>query len=216
MKWIHYLSNSKTQFNIYTLKAGDSVIRINQLYNNNKLIILHGTLYIIKIFTNGEISLINIINQNCIIDIKDDILYKSSYYKIIALEKTYLLSLPLIELIYEKQNNRNLYINLIYSYQNTLKNYQAINIILKHIHIKNRIIQLFIFLFIEFGNITQNNIKIPFYITKNDIAIMVGTNLSTINKIIKNLENHNIIQYSNQRSLILNHKLIYSLIILLS
>nr|QCI04036.1 global nitrogen transcriptional regulator [Antithamnionella ternifolia] len=216
MKWIHYFSNSKIPFYIYYLKKGDSIIKITNRCYNSSIIILHGTLYVLKLFINKEAALINIVNKNCIIDIKKNIINNNSYYKIIALEEAYILSFPSNFFENTKKININLYISLIKSYKNTLNNYESINQILQHIYFKHRIVQLLLFLFIECGTITQTSIKTSFNIHKNDIAIMIGANTNTINKIIKQLEHSNIINYSNYYNLKLENKMIYRYLMLLN
>nr|QCI04414.1 global nitrogen transcriptional regulator [Antithamnion hubbsii] len=216
MTWINYFSNSKIPFYIYKLKRGDSIIQNTSVKNHKCIIILHGIIYKTQIFTNNEILPVAILNKNNIIDINCHLISYKSYYKIIAIEETYIISFSFKNLKYNNKINMKLFHNLINGYKMTLYKYEIMRNILSHKYIKLRVIQLVLFLSIEFGIIERTQIKIPFIITKTDIAIMTGTNTNTINKIIKRLHKNKLIHYSTKNFISINNYFIANSVFLLN
>ncbi len=216
MTWIHFFSNSKVPFYIYKLNCGDSIIQSNNIQDNKCFIILHGIIHIIQIFTNNEILPVAIFNKNNIIDMKTTLISNKSYYKIIAIKETYIISFPYAKLEYNSKTNMKLLNNLINGYKMTLYKHEIMRQILAHKYIKSRIIQLILFLSIEFGIIERTQVILPFKIKKTDIAIITGTNINTVNKIIKQLHKHKIIHYSTNNFLRVNNHFIANYLSLLN
>ena len=205
MKWIHCFSTSQIRFYIYKLKRGDAIIQIPSLNKDKIMIILNGIIYHLQIFTNNEILPISILNKNQVIDNNHSYRNTKSYYKMIALEETYIISFRYQSLKYISTINTSLIPKLLNSYKITLYNHEIMRQILAHTYIKHRIIQFLLFLSIHYGIIKQNQIIIPFLITKSEIANIVGTNINTLNRSIKLLEYNNLIKYKTHNSLIINY-----------
>lgn len=203
MTWINEFSNSQIPYYIYKLNKNDSIIYNYNSDDNQSLIVLNGTIYILKIFTNKEIIPIAILNSNHIINLNSFTINKKSYYKIIAFETTYIISFSVNNLKYNSSRYKSLIINIVYSYELTLKKYEIMNNILMHKHIKDRLIQLILFLSLEFGIVNQKQIIIPFKISQKSLANIVGSNNITINKIITKLSKKMLIKYSLKKKFIL-------------
>uniref|UniRef100_UPI00300160AA global nitrogen transcriptional regulator n=1 Tax=Anunuuluaehu liula TaxID=3049639 RepID=UPI00300160AA len=197
MKWINQFTVSKIPFYVYKLNKGDSIIYVQNKAQDTSIIIAHGSLYLLKIFTNKEILALGILNQKNIIHTLSEKPY--CYYKLIAIEVSFLISFKLIDLISNDNSQTNLLINVIKASQTTLYKYEMMNNILVHKYTKNRVIQLILFLCKEFGLVKQNRIIIPFHISQLTISIITGSNRCTINKIMHRLYIRNAISYSNQK-----------------
>nr|YP_009391942.1 global nitrogen transcriptional regulator [Acrosorium ciliolatum]ARW60086.1 global nitrogen transcriptional regulator [Acrosorium ciliolatum] len=196
MKWINEFSNSQIPYYIYKLNKGDSIIyNCNSDYNKS-FIVLRGIIYILKIFTNQEIIPIAILNTNNIINLNPFKINKQNYYKIIALDKTYIISFNINKLKYNDNINKSLILNIIFSYELTLEKYERMNSILIHKHIKYRVIQLILFLCLDFGIINQKQVIIPFKLSQKSLAKITGSNQITINKMINKLSKNMLITYS--------------------
>nr|YP_010986101.1 global nitrogen transcriptional regulator [Polyopes affinis]WOL37019.1 global nitrogen transcriptional regulator [Polyopes affinis] len=152
MKWIHHLSKFKVPFYTYKLNKEDCI-----LYGSNKnieqsLIILHGTICILKVFTNGETLSIAILNKDHIINIKQNKNKKEHYYyKALALESVYVISFQWQNIIIEEKVPMIICTKLIEAHQKTIYRHEQMNHIITHKYIKHRIIQLILFLCQEFG-----------------------------------------------------------------
>nr|YP_010851111.1 Global nitrogen transcriptional regulator [Aphanocladia stichidiosa]WGH13966.1 Global nitrogen transcriptional regulator [Aphanocladia stichidiosa] len=203
MKWIKFLTNNKIPYYIYKLKKEDFII-LNNIKNKNKniIIILSGTIFITKVFPNKESLPIAILNKN-------NILIKNNkelriYYKIIALEKTYILTLDLFIL---KQNKvHTLFrMNILNAYKKTIEQYEVINNIMSQKNIKNRILQLIFNICLRFGQIKNQQIFIPFQLSNKNIAILTGTSTNTVSKIMKKIYNKNIIKNLNKKVIFLDN-----------
>nr|QCI07368.1 global nitrogen transcriptional regulator [Leiomenia cribrosa] len=199
MQWINHFSQNKIAFYIYKLNKGDSLIyQKNKKYNNSS-IILNGIVFLLKIFTNKEIISLGILTTNNILpDINNEIYY---YYKIIAIETTFLLSFKWSDIVYNKKIKKQLLQNIIISYQLTLNKYEIMNHIYSHKYMQYRLIQLIIFLSKEFGFFKNQQLIIPFKISQITISILIGTNRSNVNKIIKKLYKMRLISYYNQKKI---------------
>lgn len=203
MKWINNLSALKIPFYIYKLQINDSMIYLNNKHNQYKLnIILHGIIYIIKKFTNKEILTLAILTKNHNIHIHNhNLTDKNYYYEAIAIQDTYIICFKWTDVISKQNFLHSTFINVIKSYQNTLYKYEIMNQILKHKYIKNRIIQLILFLCIEFGEINKQGIYIPFKISQITISKLVGSNRVTVNKTINQLCYKMLISYCCQKKI---------------
>lgn len=202
MKWINAFSSSQIKYYIYKLNKGDSIIYSYNSDYNKSLIILNGIIYIIKIFTNQEIIPIAILNTNNIIYLNSLHTTKQNYYKLIAFEKTYIISFNINQLKYQSNTYKLLTSNIIKSYELTLKRYELMNTILMQKNIQNRLIQIILFLSLEFGIVYQQKIIIPFTLSQKNLANITGSNKITINRIIHKLSKQMIIKYSLKKKFI--------------
>nr|QCI06569.1 global nitrogen transcriptional regulator [Erythroglossum lusitanicum] len=202
MQWINAFSNSQIKYYIYKLNKGDSIIYNYYETYNKSLIILSGIIYIIKIFTNREIIPIAILNTNNIICLDNLYTTKQNYYKLTAFEQTYIISFNMNELKYESHICKSLTSNIIKSYDLTLKKYELMNNILMQKNIQNRLIQIILFLSLEFGIVYQQKIIIPFTLSQKNLANITGSNKITINRIIHKLSKQMIIKYSLKKKFI--------------
>nr|WGH12781.1 Global nitrogen transcriptional regulator [Echinothamnion sp.] len=203
MKWIKFLTNNKIPYCIYKLKKEDFIILNNR---NNKdgniLIILSGCIFVTKVFYNKELLPIVILNKNNIF-IKENKELKI-YYKLIALEKTYILTLNLSKLN-NNQISTLLRINILHAYKKTIEKYESINKIMCQKHIKSRIIQLILTICLQFGKIKNQQIFIPFQLSNKNIAILTGTSENTVSKIIKTIYSKHIIKDLSKKVIILDN-----------
>ncbi len=199
MKYIYYLSKLKISYYIYELHIGDSIIFPNNSYVHKYFIILDGLIYLSKNFTNHNSLSIAILSNNHIIYNKYHNLITHYYYKILALKKTYIISLNKNEIY--KNNKLNTY--FINSYELTIDKYTKMNDILANKSVKYRLLQFLFFLSKEFGIINQQYIHIPFIISKYQIGMIIGSNQNTINKIIQNLYPHIQIKYINNKKILI-------------
>nr|YP_009294549.1 global nitrogen transcriptional regulator [Asparagopsis taxiformis]AOM66032.1 global nitrogen transcriptional regulator [Asparagopsis taxiformis] len=216
MKWIYYFSSCHIPFNIYKLQTGDAIIYQYTSHKYQSIIILQGLLYITKQFTNHEKACIAILQTNNVFDSynlllntqKNDSTY---YYKLVALQTTFILSFQLQDLNINKNNiNSNLLLNIIASYQNTINKYKIMNNILIHKYMQNRIIQLLLTLSEEFGIIHKHSIIIPFVISQHTISEIVGSNRITVNRILRKLCKNQLISYSYNKYIQINNPLALS------
>lgn len=193
MKWIQNFSNSKIPFYIYELNKGDYITYTIGTLKNKYIIILYGIAYIIKIFSNKETIILGILEKNNII--KEPKYQMYGNYSIIAIQKTFLLSFTWQDIIKNQNIQLSLLNNILISYNQTLYKYEKMVYILSHKSAKNRIIQLILFLSQEFCIIQNNYIVIPFYISQTTMSTIIGSNKSTVNKIMHELCNFYMISY---------------------
>nr|YP_010619944.1 Global nitrogen transcriptional regulator [Symphyocladia marchantioides]WAX03957.1 Global nitrogen transcriptional regulator [Symphyocladia marchantioides] len=203
MKWVKILAQNKIPYYIYKIKQEDFII-LNK-NNSNIIIILSGILFITKVFPNKESLPIAMLN-------KHDIFIKNNkeakiYYKIIALEKAYLLTLNTNNL--EKSKNILIKNDILNSYKQTVNEYEAMNNVMSQKQIKNRILQLIFTICLKFGKIKNQKILIPFKLSNKNIAILTGTSKNTVNKIMREIYQQNIIQEYNNKIIYINN--IYNL-----
>nr|CRF40206.1 Global nitrogen transcriptional regulator [Laurencia snackeyi] len=191
MRWINLLNNSKIPYNIYKLNTNDSTIVCKKYNNQNySTIILHGSIYIIKVFENKKTIPIVILNKNSLFNTKD--ITNEFYYQLIALERTYILT---VKIDNTNKLSSELMINIIESYRKTLNSYQIINETMNQKHRKNRVMQMILFLLFEFGIVNQKQIQLPFKVSQRNLAKITGTNKKTINQIINNISKKSHINY---------------------
>nr|YP_009295239.1 global nitrogen transcriptional regulator [Dasya binghamiae]AOH77251.1 global nitrogen transcriptional regulator [Dasya binghamiae] len=196
MTWINKLANSQIPYYIYKLNKGDQIIYNYNTYYNNIIIILYGTIYFIKAIHRKQIFPLAILKTNNIINLKKFCINIKYSYKLIACETTYLVSFSLIN---TKNIKKDILFNIISSQNLTLNNYAMMNEILKHKYIKHRIIQMILLLSLKFGHINNQEIIIPFSLSQKDLANLLGSNKTTINKIINELCKKMFIQYSSKK-----------------
>nr|YP_009332845.1 global nitrogen transcriptional regulator [Membranoptera tenuis]AKL79101.1 global nitrogen transcriptional regulator [Membranoptera tenuis] len=213
MKWINNFSNSHIPYYIYKLNKGDKILyNPNKIYNRS-IIILHGVIYLFKIFQNKEIFPLAILKTNNIIDLEYS--YETQhYYTIIALDQAYLMSFSLLNIKNKIYIKKQILFNIIYGQKLTLKQYELMNQILRHKYIKYRILQLIFLLSLEFGIIHKNKIIIPFSLSQKNLSIIIGSNKITINQIMNYLSKKTIIKYSTKKIIhienIVNLQLLFS------
>lgn len=200
MKWLNKLSEARISFYTYKLNINDCIIYNYELFNSNtrSFIVISGLLYLQKVFLNGEKLCIAILTRDTLLHLDfNNISKKLYYYQLISLNTSYIISLCNNDLYAKKK--QHIILNMHKGYCKTLIAYEKMIHILTHKYIKYRVIQLLLFLSIEEGNIINNTIIIPFYISQSSIGNIVGSNKNTINKIIKALEKQKIICYSNYK-----------------
>nr|YP_009237845.1 global nitrogen transcriptional regulator [Gracilariopsis lemaneiformis]YP_009294752.1 global nitrogen transcriptional regulator [Gracilariopsis chorda]AJO68393.1 global nitrogen transcriptional regulator [Gracilariopsis lemaneiformis]AML79814.1 global nitrogen transcriptional regulator [Gracilariopsis lemaneiformis]AOM67012.1 global nitrogen transcriptional regulator [Gracilariopsis chorda]UAD88930.1 global nitrogen transcriptional regulator [Gracilariopsis chorda] len=194
-KWVQLLLELDIPFYIYKLNKGDSIISKCKYKNNSAAIILYGTVYTLKMFTNGECICIAILNCNNIIDFNFSTLDKDYvYYKVIALEETYLINFCWWDFI-SIFNYLPIAVKIFYLFRNTLKKYEMVCYVISHKSIKYRVIQLLVLLCQEFGTVNSDFIKIPFEISQTTISHIIGSNIITVNKIMRDLIGKLLIKY---------------------
>nr|YP_010171051.1 global nitrogen transcriptional regulator [Chondria tumulosa]QSD57192.1 global nitrogen transcriptional regulator [Chondria tumulosa] len=196
--WIHSLKNSQIPYCIYKISDKDSIILSNKYKNKNQfIIILYGSLYITKIFKNKQIQPIIILNENNIFhNNKND---NKFYYKLTALEKSYIISIKTNKIKISSQISYKLINNIIESYKKTFMTYQLINEATNEKYIKNRVIKIILLLFSQFGIFNKKKVYLPFKISQKSLAIISGTNPKTISKIINQIRKKSSIFRSNKK-----------------
>lgn len=207
MKWINYFSASTIPFSVYKIAKGDSILYHPNQSKSKSLLIIDGLVYLLKIFTNNEILSVALLNKNHIINIMKTYNNNYFYYKAVAIKDTFCICFVWEELKNNFKCNNYLLIELIESYQKTIYQYEIINNIIAHRYIKNRIVQLILFLSTEFGIVNKQNIIIPLEISQTTIGIIIGSNRITVNQILQQLYKQNIISYSPQKYIILHDPL---------
>nr|YP_010484955.1 global nitrogen transcriptional regulator [Hypnea cervicornis]UVW80649.1 global nitrogen transcriptional regulator [Hypnea cervicornis] len=204
MKWLNYFLNFNIPFYIYKLNINDSIIFSKNINTNQPMIILYGIVYIIKNFDNNKKTTIAILGAENILYInsmKDD----NCYYRIIAINKSFLISFQWKNLININRNlNHLIFKELIRIYIKTNTKYEMMNIIMSHKYVKNRVIQLLLLYALDFGNINKKDIKIPHYISQYTIGKISGTTRTTANRILRNLNYTKFIKYSTDKKISIN------------
>nr|QHO64087.1 Global nitrogen transcriptional regulator [Lympha mucosa] len=180
---------------IYKLKIEDSLI-IHTDNNTNIYLILEGALIINKVFTNKEILGLGIFtSQDIISTYFDNTLLPNYFYRIQALSETYIISI---------NNNQAKFFKEIIQYQKTWLKYQNMIEILAHKNLKNRFIHLLLTLSETFGITDNQHIHINLTLSYYTIATIIGGNRNTISKLIKNLEQNELIAYHFNKIIIFN------------
>nr|YP_009399805.1 global nitrogen transcriptional regulator [Digenea simplex]ARW69624.1 global nitrogen transcriptional regulator [Digenea simplex] len=199
MKWINFLSYFEIPYYIYQLNKEDALIIHNDLYDNQIIIIIHGSIYINKIFSNKQLLPVAMINKNSIFKINKTNINNQFYYKLTALEKTYLASFRLNKVKKNKEFKTNLLTMIINSYEKTTDNYHNMNQIISQKYLKNKVYQIILLMCLQFGIVQKNQIYIPLKISYKNLAEMVGTNTIAINKIMKEINKNLTIEFSKKR-----------------
>jgi len=201
MKWLANLENNNIPFCIHILQKNDCLIMPTIIQKSNLIYVIDGFMQILKIFTNGENICMNLLYKNHIIpnitiNIKENTNY---YYKIVAITKTVIATIPSKILNERIQKNSNCVkeFQLLYN-----KNNNDITNILIYKNTKKRVIQLLLTISKHFGKIKPKYIIIPFYLSHNTIATITGSQRITINRIMYRLKKNNIINYDKHKILI--------------
>nr|WOA02409.1 global nitrogen transcriptional regulator [Gloiopeltis furcata] len=201
MKWLNHFSELKIPFYLYNLNNNDSIVCSSSINRKKSFIVVHGVMYLVKVFANGEMLTLGIFNKGDIISITDP--NKSCYYSIIALRETFILSFTWEDLIYLSTKKKCSLKEIACSLKSALHQYEQMNTILAHKCTRHRIIQLILFLAREYGQISSDKIKIPFYMSQNTIGTVIGSNTSNVSHIISNLLDMGILEYTSQKHLYL-------------
>lgn len=208
MQWVQKLSILNIPFYIYKLNKHDCILYESSKNSHKSLIILHGIMHVLKVFTNNEISSTAILSDDHIINIKSTTNHlKHYYYKAIAFETTYIISFQWQDIATQDKVSTLILSQIIKSYENTLYRYEQMSHIMTHKYMKNRIVQLIFFLCQEFGVIKKQEIIVPFEISQINIGNIIGSNKVTTNKIIKTLSDQSLIKYSKNKKIILKDPL---------
>nr|YP_010902764.1 global nitrogen transcriptional regulator [Hypnea nidulans]WCH54619.1 global nitrogen transcriptional regulator [Hypnea nidulans] len=204
MKWLNYFLNFNIPFYIYKLNINDSIIFSKNTNSNQPMIILYGIVYIIKNFHNNKKTTLAILGAENILyinSIKDE----NCYYRMIAINKSFLISFQWKNLINTNTNlNNTIFKEFIKMYTKTNTKYEMMNTIMSHKYVKNRVIQLLLLYALDFGNINKQEIKIPHYISQYTIGKISGTTRTTTNRILRHLNYTKFVKYSTDKKIHLN------------
>lgn len=198
MEWINNFSKTQISYYLYKLKTYDSIIHFNDSLKNKHIIILEGTVCIFRVFDNKKTFFIGIINKNHMLNLETINKNLGSCYKIIALNTTYVIS---FSMNIKSCTNPKIFFNIIKAQILTTRKYEIINCILKQQYYKYRIIQIILFLFLEFGTIKNKQIKLAFQFSQRELALISGVNKNQINQVINLLINQKIIQLSSHKTI---------------
>lgn len=204
--WIHLFIESKIPFCAYKLGKGDSIILKKYGEYSLNAIILYGAVYTMKTFTNDESLLLAVLSAENIINSAID--YSDSeyaYIEVIALQQTYFLSFSWTDFICQPSNSSVLSIELVSLFQNTLKQYQVSSCIMAHKYVRNRIIQLLLFICQEFGSINNIYIAIPFEMSYSIIGHIAGANQVTVGRVMNHLIEKFLVKYTSKRKLVIQY-----------
>nr|YP_009398779.1 global nitrogen transcriptional regulator [Kuetzingia canaliculata]ARW67965.1 global nitrogen transcriptional regulator [Kuetzingia canaliculata] len=194
MKWINFLIGQNIPYYIYKLHKEDTIIVNYYVSQINKIIlIIDGSIYCVKVFPNKELLPIALLKKNNLFRIEQSKTKQQFYYQLKALKKTYIITFNLND-IYKKTSNSFL-IDILYSYDDTLKQYEIMNEIMSQKYIKNRIFQIILLLCLQFGKVNQNKIYLTFKISYRELAILSGTNKTTVSRILKKMNRDKLIEY---------------------
>lgn len=204
MKWLNYFLNFNIPFHIYKLNTNDSMIFSNEIKINQPMIILYGIVYIIKNFYNNKKTTIAILETNNVL-YRNQIKEKNYNYKIVAINKSFLISFQWKNLITINKSFHNMiFKEIIKLYTKTNQKYEIMNTIMSHKYIKNRVIQLLLFCARDFGIINKEKITISYYMSQHTISTISGSTRTTINRILQNLIYNKSIEYSIDKKITIN------------
>lgn len=110
-----------------------------------------------------------------------------SYYKLIALEKTYITNIDINCIEIKTPISKKLLENIINSYKETIKVYEALNKIIQEKQTNKRIIQNIFFILLHFGIVRNKKIYLPFKLSQKQLSFISQTNQGKTSKIIKNI-----------------------------
>ena len=205
MRWLNYFSSARIPYYIYKINKNDCVVINFLLGVEHAIIILYGAIFLCKIFNNQEAFPVSIFNTNDVLFIKSLQINSQCYYKLISLDTTYILSFSLNDLRNNNKINHKLLFNIINSSKYTVRKYEIINHILINKYIKYRIIQLILFLCLEFGIIQNNKITIPFSVSQKNLAKITRSNTVAVNHIMNFLFKKQIIKYYSKKGICINN-----------
>lgn len=208
MAWINNLSKANIPFTVYKLDKEDSLVYSNNVHSNQILIIIHGIINATHVYKNHAIIPLTILSTGHILSTVNKSHNIQSYYKYTALKTTYIVSFSKKK-INVTNNQFDLYIDMLNAYHLTLQQYKTMKYIFIEKEIKYRLIKLIIFLFNEFGIVQEAYIALPFSIKQKDLAVIIGSNTVTINKIIQELSKELLIRYTYRKKIYINNIYIF-------
>jgi len=173
---------------IYKLIEGDSIVihkSCSQFY-----VILAGVLNISKVFTNQEVYAINIISDGSFFRPSFSNYYANNYYYALqAIQTTYIVSLT---------NNKLHKFNLMEKDNRKAVMYNTCNLteILIHKNTQYRLTHLLILLSKNFGILDSHKVVIPLQLSYKTLGIMIGSNGSSVGKILRILDKNHIVKHS--------------------
>lgn len=205
MKWLNKLEDYNLSFKVKIIYKNDCIIADKNLDEHKILVILDGFMQKIKTFTNGETITLKLLYStdvftNTYIEIRSPCLKTNYYYKFKALTDTIIIVLNRKELDKKtkKHYSKSFLLHEIYHYENN-----DILKILAHQNIAKRIIQLLLILTQHFGKVRKDKIYIPFNLSQNNIANIVGSQRVTVNRIMNKFK-PNILYYDDKQIIIFN------------
>nr|YP_009511138.1 global nitrogen transcriptional regulator [Hydropuntia rangiferina]AXI96811.1 global nitrogen transcriptional regulator [Hydropuntia rangiferina]UAD87491.1 global nitrogen transcriptional regulator [Hydropuntia rangiferina] len=185
---------------VYKLYKGDTLIFKDDLKCNSLFIVFYGTVYVMKIFTNGESIFLSLLTSKSVINFS----FSNSNYihhKIIALENTYLIKFFSVNAINSSSYFSNT-INLFNLFSYTLGQYEISSYILVHKSIKYRIIQLLLLLCRQFGILNYNYVLIPFEISQKTLINITGGNINAVNRVMNDLVTNLLVKYISKNKIL--------------
>lgn len=204
MRWIKELENCNISFQIHVLQKQDSIFIKNKHRDKNIMHVLDGFIKLVQIFTNNEKICLRLICKNQTVDSKmlnNKSQQKHYYYLLVAITETAIVTIPSKEFYTKTKRNKGTFLFL--QAENQCKKNEMISI-LSHKNTKKRVIQLIIILVKQFGHIKKSKIIVPFDLTHQLIATIVGSQRTTVNKIMSTLKQKEIISYGNKNIIINN------------
>ena len=205
MKWLNKLEYYDLSFNVKIIYKNECIIADKKIDEYNTLIILDGFMQKTQIFTNGEMITLKLLYKTDIFtniktEPKSSYLRDSYYYQFKALTNTIIIIINKKEL--EKRTEKKHFALHILNQSHYHDNNEMVQI-LSHKNIKKRIVQFLLILIKHFGKISRNTIYIPFNLSHNDIAVIIGCQRVTVNRVMNKLK-PNIIYYDDHRIIIFN------------
>nr|YP_009398994.1 global nitrogen transcriptional regulator [Cliftonaea pectinata]ARW68058.1 global nitrogen transcriptional regulator [Cliftonaea pectinata] len=204
MKWTSFFTDYNIPYYIYKLKKEDAIVLNNLNLKNQSIIIIYGSIYATKIFRNKKTLPLAILKTGNIFHIKHLKHKNLFYYKLIAIEETYILSFEIDKLKNKKKITHNFLFHIINSYNNTIQKYEVMSEIINQKYTKKRLIQLILLLCLEFGIFKDKKVCIPLKMSQKNLSQMISINKNNINQIIKFLNKDTKIYYSKQKKFLIN------------
>nr|YP_009314819.1 Global nitrogen transcriptional regulator [Neoizziella asiatica]SCW23274.1 Global nitrogen transcriptional regulator [Neoizziella asiatica] len=183
---------------IHQLQPGDLLM----IYSNdhNIYIIIQGVIIINKLFSNNERFSSDLVCTGHIIqDIFQQGKYYNYCYELTPIVNTYIISIP--------STSKNLYKSIITAYHTRTKQQSSeVNLLSIWIHksIRNRIIHLLLLLCEVTGRSYQHSLVLDVQLSYKLIATITGSTRNTASRIIRQLENDYIIEYTKKQIRISN------------
>lgn len=198
MEWINNFSKTQIPYYLYKLNTYDSILHFSKSLQNQHIIILEGTVGIFRVFNNKKTFFIGILNKNHILNLETINKSLDSCYKMIALNTTYVIS---FSVSIKSCTNPKIFFNIIKAQTLTTKRYEIINCILKQQYYKYKIIQMILFLFLEFGTIKNRQVKLAFQLSRKELALISGVNKNQISQVVNLLISQKIIKLSSHKTI---------------
>lgn len=187
-KWVHLLSYHKVPFNHHQLLKGDRIL-INFQRRKQIYIITHGCLKLSKIFTNQEILTLGIFTENDIINVFEPTTPNENYYYVAeTLAKTLIISCNYEKTVHWIYRDTAIYYETILAYQKYIQKITLMTQVLAHRDKTSRLIHLLLLLCQQFGCKTELGILIQIVITQSTLATIIGSNRTTVTRIIQALQ----------------------------